>query len=135
MKKVIACLLLCVGFVSAAVAPDVFYVYSDRGDPRNHYYPSGFMGDYGDLKIDTGSTENPQSGKTCIKWTYTGERKQGAGWAGCFWQAPANNWGEKKGGYNLSAYTKLTFWARGSKGEEIINEFKVGGITGDNGGY
>ena len=56
---------------------------------------------------------------------------QGAGWAGIYWQQPANNWGEKKGGYNLTGASKLTFWARGANGGEKIAEFKVGGITGE----
>jgi hypothetical protein len=43
---------------------------------------------------------------------------------------PANNWGDKKGGYDLSEYKKLTFMARGEKGGEYIDKFLVGGITG-----
>jgi len=50
---------------------------------------------------------------------------------GIFWQQPANNWGDKKGGYNLTGAKKLTFWARGANGGEKIAEFKVGGITGE----
>lgn len=109
----------------------VFYVYSDKSAPGNHYIPSGWMGDYGDLKIDDGNTSGPADGRTAIKITYSGEAKQGANWAGMFWQNPANNWGDKLGGYDLSAYKRLTFWARGEKGGETINEFKVGGITGE----
>ena len=115
----------------AAVSPDVFYVYADKGSVKNHYVPSGWMGDYGDLKLDDGNREKPQSGTTAIKFTYTGEMKEGAGWTGVFWQHPANNWGKLDGVYNLSEYKKLTFWARGAKGEEYLSEIKVGGITGD----
>jgi hypothetical protein len=117
----------------AEKAVETFYVYSDKGAPTNHFIPSGWMGDYGDLKISDGSTDNPQSGKTAIKWSYSGKATQGANWAGCFWQNPANNWGEKMGGYDLSSYKRLVFWARGGKGGEKIAEFKVGGISGDQG--
>lgn len=111
---------------------DPFYVYQDRGSRLNHFIPSGWMGAWSALKLDEGSKDNPKSGPTCIKWTYTpGEDKQGAGWAGCFWQHPANNWGNKPGGFDLTGRTKFTFWARGEKGGETINEFKVGGITGE----
>ena len=54
-----------------------------------------------------------------------------SGWMGIFWQQPANNWGEKKGGFNLTGAKKLTFWARGAQGGEKIAEFKMGGITGE----
>jgi hypothetical protein len=55
---------------------------------------------------------------------------QGAGWAGIFWQQPANNWGTSADGYDLTGYSRLTFWARGEMGGEEIAEFGVGGITG-----
>ena len=108
-----------------------FYVYDDFMSTKNHYAPSGWMGDFGDIKLDQSCSENPKAGKTCIKITYTAEMKQAAGWTGIFWQQPANNWGDKKGGFDLSGATKLTFWAKGAKGGEKIAEFKMGGITGE----
>jgi hypothetical protein len=39
--------------------------------------------------------------------------------------------GKQKGGFNLQGAQKLTFWAKGEKGGERIEEFKVGGIGGD----
>ncbi len=108
-----------------------FYVYGDRGSINNHYIPSGWMGDYGDIKLDTASAEDPYLGSTCVKIVYSGAATQGARWAGIYWQNPANNWGDKEGGYDLSKAAKLTFWARGDKGGERIEEFKVGGIMGE----
>ena len=107
-----------------------FAVYLENASKDNHYAPSGWMGDFGDLKLNQACTETPRSGNTCIKITYSAKMTQGAGWTGIFWQQPANNWGEKKGGYDLTGATKLTFWARGANGGEKIAEFKVGGITG-----
>ncbi len=107
-----------------------FGVYYDRGSRGNHFIPSGWMGDYGDIKISENCTDNPHSGKTCIKVTYTAQGKQGANWAGMYWQWPPNNWGEKKGGYDLTGAKKLTLWARGENGGETVLEFKVGGLTG-----
>lgn len=125
------------GLTSAATPgkPDAkghFYIFADKGSQLNHYAPSGWMGDYGDLKIDDASRDKPKEGTTCFKVTYSGQASQGANWAGIFWQQPANNWGNKPGGYDLSKYKRLTFWARGAQGGEKIAEFKVGGITGDN---
>ena len=114
-------------------AKNVFYVYADKGARVNHYIPSGWMGDYGDVKVDDGNTTDPADGKTCVKITYSGKATQGANWAGVFWQHPANNWGEKPGGYDLSKFKHLTFWARGQQGGEKVAEFKVGGITGEHG--
>ncbi|QAT16271.1 hypothetical protein BU251_00210 [Candidatus Velamenicoccus archaeovorus] len=108
-----------------------FYIYADKGSIQNHFIPSGWMGDYSDLKIDVGSTDNPYFGKTCIKITYDNKATNGARWAGMYWQYPANNWGGVDGGFDLSRAKKLTFWARGEKGGERIEEFKVGGIMGE----
>jgi len=114
----------------AEKAFEPFGVYYDRGNRGNHYVASGWMGDYGDIKFTENNKDNPYSGKTTIKFGYTAEGKQGANWAGIYWQWPPNNWGEKNGGYDLTGATKLTFWARGEKGGEQIMEFKIGGLTG-----
>ncbi len=106
-----------------------FYIYHDGFHRLNHYCPSGWMGDWGDIKLNERWMKNPKSGKSCIQIKYTAERKQGAGWAGIYWQNPPNNWGTSKGGYDLRGAKKLFFYARGEKGGELV-EFKCGGITG-----
>ncbi|MCX5708756.1 MAG: hypothetical protein NTY14_07320 [Candidatus Omnitrophica bacterium] len=112
----------------AATAVKEFWVFKDKGAKENHFIPSGWMGDYGDLKLNDQSTDNPYSGTTCIQFTYTAKKSQSQGWAGVYWQNPANNWGSKKGGFDLTGMTKLTFWARGAKGREIIQKFVIGGM-------
>ncbi|MBN1899319.1 MAG: hypothetical protein JW827_11125 [Spirochaetes bacterium] len=106
-----------------------FYIYTDAFNRENHYIPSGWMGDYGDIKIQQKWTKDAQSGQSCFQIKYTAERKQGAGWAGIYWQNPPNNWGTSKGGYDVTGAKKLFFYARGEKGDELV-EFKMGGITG-----
>jgi hypothetical protein len=108
-----------------------FYVYADRSSMNNHFIPSGWMGDYGDVKYEGASKEDPYLGDTCIKITYSGKATQGARWAGMYWQNPPNNWGNVDKGFDLSKATKVTFWARGAKGGERIEEFKIGGIMGE----
>lgn len=110
--------------------PKEFVVYKDKGARDNHYIPSGWMGDYGDIKMNDQHIQNPHSGTTCIQFVYSAKKAQGLGWAGDYWQSPANNWGSKKGGFDLTGMTKLTFWARGDKGGEVIQKFVVGGIKG-----
>lgn len=106
-----------------------FFIYHDAYNRYNHYIPSGWMGDYGDIKYNERWRKDSKVGDSCIQIKYTGQRSQGAGWAGIYWQNPANNWGTSKGGYDLTGAKKLYFYARGEKGGEIV-EFKIGGITG-----
>jgi hypothetical protein len=106
-----------------------FNVYTDKAARGNHYTPSGYMGDFSDVSITDGWQENCYSGQTCIKITYRPDASQGARWAGVQWQYPPDNWGEKKGGFDLTGAKKLSFWARGEKGGERVEEFKIGGIS------
>ncbi|MDD5504425.1 MAG: hypothetical protein PHV77_03820 [Candidatus Omnitrophica bacterium] len=109
----------------------VFNIYTDKSSPGNHYIPSGWMGDFGDIKLNDRWMENSHSGTTCIRIEYVPRRSQGAGWMGIYWQNPANNWGSKKSGFDLTGAKQLSFYARGEKGGEIISEFKIGGISGE----
>jgi hypothetical protein len=70
--------------------------------------------------------ENTHSGPSCIKITYddTGN------WAGIVWQNPPNDWGDEPGGWDITGAKKLSFWARGEAGGELV-EFKLG-ILGRN---
>ncbi len=109
-----------------------FVVYQDKGSRDNHFIPSGFMGDAGCIKINEAWQKDCHSGNTCIQIVYDVEcSRQGQQWAGVYWQNPANNWGNRKGGFDLTGASKLTFWARGETGRERIEEFKMGGIPGD----
>jgi exo-beta-1,3-glucanase (GH17 family) len=121
---------------SSAAAP--FVVYSEAGAEQNHYVPSGFMGDTGDIRFDPKWNENVHAGSSAIQVKYM---RSGAGpshcdytppclWAGVYWQEPADNWGEVPGaGFDLSAYTRLTFWARAE--DYLVVEFGAGGLSGD----
>ena len=91
-------------------------VYSDAGD-KLPYIPAGYMGEAGNIKMADDDTSNPHSGKTSIKAQYT----SGNGWGGVVWQSPANDWGDKPGGYDLTGAKKLTFWARGENGGEKVS--------------
>ena len=143
MKKFLVLTLAVVLFVAPVFAQEAetkteeqvvklkeFGVYNDKNARDNHFIPSGWMGDYGDIKLNDQSMENPHSGTTGMQFAYSGKKAQGQGWAGVYWQNPANNWGNKKGGFDLTGMTKATFWVRGAKGGEIIQKFIVGGIKG-----
>jgi hypothetical protein len=93
------------------------------------YTASGWMGDgqagTKHVQLLGESKENPKSPPTCVKVTYA---IGPAGWAGAYWLNKPDNWGDK-GGDDLGAkaFKKITFYARGERGGEVV-EFKAGGI-------
>jgi hypothetical protein len=91
-----------------------FVVVGDDASPG--YAPSGWMGDYTSLTMDPRSTDQPRSGATCTRFTYS----RLEGWTGVVWQDPPNDWGDLPGGFELSGATRLTFWARGAVGGERV---------------
>ncbi|MFC1887933.1 glycoside hydrolase family 2 TIM barrel-domain containing protein [Candidatus Cloacimonadota bacterium] len=100
------------------------YVYSDEA-PQPWFY-SGWMGNHQEMEIDPTSKVSPYSGETCFKVKY----KAAGDWTGIAWQHPANDWGYKPGGYDLTGAKKLTFWARGEFGNEIVS-FGLGLLGSD----
>ena len=109
-----------------------FYVYESKGSRSNHYVPSGFMPNGNCITFSDTWQKNCQLGKTCMRVVYDVECSRGdQKWAGVYWLNPANNWGSRKGGYNLTGAKRLAFWARGDKGGEQVQEFTVGGVSGD----
>lgn len=84
------------------------------------------------LSLDEAWAQDCHAGKNCVKIEYDVDcSRNDQRWAGIYWLNPANNWGQRKGGFNLTGAQKLTFWARGEKGGEQIQEFTVGGISGN----
>ena len=118
MRYPIAILLaLCLALPGAAVT-----------DVTSAFYPSGTMGDWGDVSL-VDSPENPHSGPSCIKITYSAAQSQSTGWAGICWLYPDSNTGNEPG-RNLAGSTRLSFWARGALGGEMA-EFSLGGGPAD----
>lgn len=109
-----------------------FYVYKDSYSKLNHFFSTGWMGDVYDMTYNDAWPVNPKSGKSCFRIRYSAKGSRGFGWAGLYWQDPANNWnvGQPKGGYNLTGARKLKFFARGENGGEMV-EFQAGGISSE----
>ncbi len=96
-----------------------FNIYSEKWAVSNHFTPSGWMGDTGDITFDDADTSAPHTGGTAIRIDYSATGTQG--WAGVYWQEPANNWGTvPDAGFDLSGVSRLTFWARGANGGEMV---------------
>ena len=109
-----------------------FVIYSNKGSKTNHYVPSGFMPDGKCVKFNDTWTKDCHSAPSCMKVEYdVACSKENQKWAGVYWLNPPNNWGKTKGGFNLTGASKLTFWAKGEKGGERLEEVKMGGLTGD----
>jgi hypothetical protein len=94
------------------------------------YYPSGWMGNIkgaeGTGTLVVSRKQAMVEGKPTLETRI--EYKQGAekGWAGIYWQHPDKNWGDKPG-LSLVGAKRISFYARGERGGEIV-EFISGGI-------
>lgn len=101
------------------------------------YVASGLMGDTNAISVDDcahggrGDDADPATVDHSIHITYQ-PASGSQGWAGVYWQHPANNWGAQPGGLDLRGLTALTFYARGEHGGEKLTFF-AGGITGPHG--
>jgi hypothetical protein len=96
---------------------------------QNLFTSSGWMGDgeFGRkyITFEGANESNPHSSPSCIKIKYVFGPKK---WAGIYWQNQPDNWGDLPGNnYSKEDLAKVTFWARGTTGKEIV-EFKSGGI-------
>jgi hypothetical protein len=99
-------------------------------DVAQAFYPTGTIGDWGDVSLDEKSAENFHSQPDCIKITYSAAQSESKGFAGVCWQYPDSNTGDQPGRTDLVGSAKVTFWARGALGGEAA-EFKAGGGQSD----
>jgi len=111
------------GLVTPSPVPSYYAV-------TGNFFPSGWMGDTGDIALDVNNNQPAHSGASSIRIVYTPKNLQGVNWAGIYWQYPENNLGDNSSSRNLTGKRMLTFWAKGEKGGERA-EFKVGGIGPD----
>ncbi|NIM14732.1 MAG: hypothetical protein GTO45_22310 [Candidatus Aminicenantes bacterium] len=104
-----------------------------KGEPfdiLSRFVSTGWMGDGHQgpryVRLFEAWKQNPHSEPVCVQVTYTPGSQ---GWAGIYWQNKPDNWGDQPGqNFQKAGYKKLTLWARGDKGGEIV-EFKAGGIN------
>lgn len=98
-------------------------------DVTSRFVASGWMGDAEQgkkyVQLNEASKENPHTAPSCIKVIYS---PGPTGWGGLHWQNKPDNWGDQPGeNLTQAGYRKITFWARGQNGGEVV-EFKAGGI-------
>lgn len=122
-----AILLPFLGTMAQAAPFEKLLVYQDKPS-ANHFVASGFMPDGKCVSVNDVWLENCHEGRSCIKAEYKRDCSTlGSGWAGLYWLNPANNWGDNKGGIDLTGAARLVFWARAEKAGSVIT-FKMGGI-------
>jgi hypothetical protein len=96
----------------------------------DYFVPGGYMGD-GELSpaaitVQTATCRQPRppsASGDCYLFTYhPGSRA----WAGIYWQYPEKNWGANPGKQIEAGATKVTFYAAGTTGHEVL-QFIAGG--------
>jgi hypothetical protein len=95
-------------FIPGARTTIPFAVYQDGKNQL--YFPTAYMGDFKDLKVDMEFKDHKYSGTASMKITYTNN----GGWFGLGLVDPPDDWGDRPGGFNLSGAKKFTFWAKAS---------------------
>jgi len=102
----------------------------DSLDIGTQFIPAGYMGCPDNINIDPAWNSPPYSAPSCFKISYMTTCP--SRWAGVYWTNTADengaNWGQLPG-LNLSnhGYTRITFYAKGEDGGEIV-EFGAFGI-------
>ncbi|MFO0817005.1 MAG: glycoside hydrolase family 2 TIM barrel-domain containing protein [Pirellulales bacterium] len=99
---------------SSAKLPLVVFGESSDTQP---YVPSGWMGDAKSIKLDPTHADKPFAGKTSLRCEFAAT----TGWGAVAWQHPAQDWGDQRGGFDLSGAKRLVFYARGETGEEEVS--------------
>jgi len=96
----------------------------------DYFAPSGYMGDGATsptaIVVQTMPCKQPRPPEAvgdCYHVTY---KPGSAAWAGVYWQYPENNWGAIPGKQVEAGATKVTFYAAGAMGGEVI-QFIAGG--------
>ena len=101
----------------------------------SHYYPSGWMDDLapgGGGKGVLTKQATTIEGRNMVGLRI--EYKQGnKGYGGIYWQHPNKNWGDRIG-FSLVGAKRISFYAKGEKGGEIV-EFISGGIESEDKPY
>ncbi|MGH7195038.1 MAG: hypothetical protein ACREJM_16110, partial [Candidatus Saccharimonadales bacterium] len=101
-------------------------VYDEADREASPFLPTGWMGDTKQIALSPDCATQPHGGRTCLR----AEFKAPDGWGGVVWQHPGNNWGDKPGGWSLEGAKRLSFWARGERGGEVVT-FQFGLLGAD----
>jgi hypothetical protein len=93
-----------------------FVLYAE-GDEAHGFSPSGRMGDLAVLEVDPRCREAARTGRFGLRVRFGAA----GGWAGVAWQRPAGDWGREPWAADLRGARRITLWARGSRGGEVVS--------------
>jgi hypothetical protein len=104
----------------------------------DYFVPSGFMGDVAETNgrkplelFYDGCRPRPAGARgNCYRFVYhpTPLDAGGVGWAGVYWQSPANNWGQDRPQSVVPSARRVSFMASGGESAEDVTIF-VGGLS------
>lgn len=97
-----------------AKLPLIVYAEADGAET---YIASGWMGNAKALKLDPACKIRPKTGATCLRCEFGAA----TGWGAVAWQNPAQDWGDQRGGFDLTGAKRLVFDARGENGGEEVS--------------
>ena len=92
------------------------YTLFDEPGAEPIYVASGWMGSTDAISVNEQCQTDPKFGSHCMECKYS----KADNWGGVVWLSPDGDWGDQPGGLNLTGAKKMTFWARGSDGEEVV---------------
>ncbi|MDD5066686.1 MAG: hypothetical protein PHF84_06525 [bacterium] len=136
MKKIyfaalLSVLNICSGY-SYSYKPGLpvnIYLNSGIFQGKTYYTPSCWQGDIMCISYAETCSNNPNSSPSCIKIDYIFTNQSVMNWIGINWSFPSYNWGDIDAGLDLTGASRVTFFARGEKGQETI-AVKFGGNFG-----
>ncbi|MDR1876470.1 MAG: hypothetical protein LBQ84_02460 [Flavobacteriaceae bacterium] len=126
--------------IAAIITAIIYYLPFSSTPPRppgynigNEFHPAGYMGCFDKLDINPAYTIEPLSSPHCYKVKVDFSDSCSAGFSGVYWTNTVDNsganWGQHSGtDLSNKGFSKVTFWAKGQKGGEVI-EFGSGGIN------
>ncbi|MFL6273931.1 MAG: caspase domain-containing protein [Blastocatellia bacterium] len=97
---------------------------------ETQYKPTGWMGDWGtkeDPKLFVRDVATPVEGVSTVATRLEYRGGKNPQWSGIYWQYPEHNWGDQIG-FSLAGAKRVTFYAKGEHGDEIV-EFISGGVA------
>lgn len=95
----------------------------------DHFFPYGFEQDANISTMASGTCSgdrSPPALGACYTVTYT--PTSSTSWAAIYWQYPNGNWGTKPGLPLAEGATKVSFYAKGETGTEVLT-VSAGGIN------
>lgn len=98
------------------------YVFTTEKDKKCYYNKFEFFGDISDIIVSISSDTLTNKGLPSVKIEYSPKKKD-LRWVCLYFVPPV-----QKLGYDITGVEKITFFAKGEKGKEVITSLGIGGL-------